>query len=503
MKASLEQRRCLEAFNDGGSLKIEATAGSGKTTTLRYIVYRGSFWGRALYTTFGRKNIDDAKSKFPANRIDVRSNHSLAFRGFGSMWQSEGRLGDRPSPGKLAMLMHWSDATFSPYAPCRTGAYYVLATLDRFMQSSSPSITRDHALPVVAARTLSPSAALTLAGRVCELARAVWDRIMTRGDAMPCSHDAYLKAWALTNPQLGYAHVLLDEAQDTSELMIGVLEAQQDCALVLVGDRHQSVYGFRGAHNAMERFQTDGHATLSQSFRFGHDIATVANAVLASFLDSNTRVLGLPSIPSRVQAIEHPRCILARTNAGLFGELIQRAVTHPSDKLGVVGGVEDLENLVKGAGSLMRGERTWVPDLAEFSHWHEVEAAVEEDGYKHLCPLVDMIQSYGTSALLAQLMRIKGNERDEAACTQVFSTTHKAKGREFPTVRLCDDFGAPPLNAADRERWNKEEGNLLYVAVTRAQLALDISQCFAAQMALGEFANHPSRAARPSIAVAP
>ncbi|AGG89055.1 UvrD-helicase domain-containing protein [Rhodanobacter denitrificans] len=495
MKATVEQQRCLEAFNEGGSLKIEATAGSGKTTTLRYIVHRGTFYGRALYTTFGRKNIEEAKGRFPARRIDVRTNHSLAFGPCGSRWRAEGRLGARPSPGKLAMLMGWQDATFAPYAPVRTGAYYVLATLDRFMQSSAPAIGAEHALPTVAARTMSRASALQLAGRVAELARSVWERIMARGDTMPCTHDAYLKAWALTRPQLGYAHVLLDEAQDTSELMIGLLEAQENCALVLVGDRYQSIYGFRGAHNAMERFVTDEHATLSQSFRFGHDIAVVANAVLSSFLQSSTRVRGLPSLQSRVGPVDKPFCVLSRTNAALFGELVQRAVTEPTAKLAVVGGVEDLENLVRGAESLMRGERTWVPDLAEFSHWAEVVSAVDDDGYQHLASLVELITAHGPASLLAILGRCRGNEADEASCDQVFSTTHKAKGREFPTVRLCDDFHAPPPDPKERQaHWDPEEGNLLYVAVTRAQHELDISGCFAAQLALGAYGTENAHA---------
>jgi superfamily I DNA/RNA helicase len=66
----------------------------------------------------------------------------------------------------------------------------------------------------------------------------------------------------------------------------------------------------------------------------------------------------------------------------------------------------------------------------------------------------------------------------------VFSTAHKAKGREFPTVALCDDFTDLPRTPEEREKWNPEEGNLLYVAATRAQLELDISHCTAAQHAM-------------------
>ena len=99
-----------------------------------------------------------------------------------------------------------------------------------------------------------------------------------------------------------------------------------------------------------------------------------------------------------------------------------------------------------------------------------------------------MVETYGPPELLRILGRAKGNELDEASCAQVYSTAHKAKGREFPTVGLCDDFTDCPEDPIEREKWNPEEGNLLYVAVTRAQLGLDISHCTAAYHALDMYA---------------
>jgi len=498
MKATSEQRACLDAFNAGGSLRIEAAAGSGKTTVLRYIVHRGFLDGRALYTTFGKKNIEDATARFPLNKIDVRTNHSLAFRAIGGSWQREGRLTNRVSPGELQSLMGWSDNTFAPHANGRTGSHLVLATLDLFLQSSSDQITAEHAMRVVARRVRLPAEAVRFAIKIATFAREVWSRMMKRGDAMKITHDCYLKAWALTRPQLGYHHIFLDEAQDTSELMVGLLSNQEDCQLICVGDRHQAIYGWRGAINAMDRFDTDATAHLTQSFRFGPAIAYAANAVLAEFLESPLRLRGFDSIPSTIAPLDNPFCILARTNASLFGALVGRLLSHPNDRLGVVGGVEDMERLVAGAEALMRHERTWVPDLAEFAHWGEVVAASEEEAYAFLLPLVDLVSTYGTAALRGFLAKVKGNERSEVTCAQVFSTVHKAKGREFDTVRLCDDFQAPPDPGDQETVWDPEEGNLLYVAVTRARRTLDISQCSSASIAL---AMH-GRKARPSTPLA-
>jgi len=57
----------------------------------------------------------------------------------------------------------------------------------------------------------------------------------------------------MTQPEIqGYDVIMLDEAQDCTECMRGILEAQLDrCALVLVGDSHQQIYGFRLASDAL------------------------------------------------------------------------------------------------------------------------------------------------------------------------------------------------------------------------------------------------------------
>ena len=223
MKATEEQRHFLTLFNEGESLRAEALAGSGKTTSLRYIVHCGEMRGKALYTSFGRHNIEEAKRKFPAKRISVRTNHSLAYRGFGSRWQAAGRLIGRISPGNLARLMSWNDSTFSPHANARTGSHLTLSTLDHFLQSADDSITPAHALRALGGRIALDADARAFAGRLVSLARDIWSRMMALNDSMPVTHDTYLKAWALTGPQLGYKHILLDEAQDSSDLIVGVL----------------------------------------------------------------------------------------------------------------------------------------------------------------------------------------------------------------------------------------------------------------------------------------
>src|SRR6266536_67449 len=58
----------------------------------------------------------------------------------------------------------------------------------------------------------------------------------------------------------------------------------------------------------------------------------------------------------------------------------------------------------------------------------------------------------------------------EQAAQVVVSTAHKAKGREWPRVRIADDFHQPK---GEDTPIPQAEAMLAYVAVTRARLALD------------------------------
>jgi superfamily I DNA/RNA helicase len=64
----------------------------------------------------------------------------------------------------------------------------------------------------------------------------------------------------------------------------------------------------------------------------------------------------------------------------------------------------------------------------------------------------------------------------ESKADLVLSTAHKSKGREWNCVKLENDF-----LYRESKNYSPEESNLLYVAATRAQHVLDITECEAIQ----------------------
>lgn len=486
IKVTPEQAACARHFVTGDSLKINALAGTGKTTTLRYLAHKGSpRGGRMLYTSFGRKIVEEAKERFPVDRVKVSTNHGLAFAQAGRSYAAANRLVGRVSAADIIARYGLRDSSFAPHADARTGAFGVLETLNRFCQSADKRITMRHAAPSAHRRSTTPKAAGDYAMALSGHARQVWEDMMDPRGTMPITHDVYLKKWALSEPVLPYSTLLVDEAQDTSEMMLEVI-ARQSAQVVIVGDTHQQIYAWRGAVNAMDATPTTHTVALCQSFRFGPAVAALANAVLAHHLGVDSRVRGLPEIASRIARVAEPRLVLARTNAALIGALVE-AITQRPGKYGVVGGVDDLIRLVVGAEALLAARRTSVAELAEFASWKEVLEAAAEDAYRHLGILVRLVSDFGTRTLLRTLESVRGNENDEATCRGLFSTVHKAKGREFDSVQLADDFTKPPEDDDERaSTWSREESNLLYVAVTRAKQAIDPTCCEAMRHAWGK-----------------
>src|SRR5256885_8475398 len=84
-----------------------------------------------------------------------------------------------------------------------------------------------------------------------------------------------------------FAHVLVDEFQDTNALQYKWLKllAGPHAAVLVVGDDDQSIYAFRGANAAnMHEFERDFHVRhvikLEQNYRSHGHILDAANALI-------------------------------------------------------------------------------------------------------------------------------------------------------------------------------------------------------------------------------
>jgi superfamily I DNA/RNA helicase len=85
--------------------------------------------------------------------------------------------------------------------------------------------------------------------------------------------------------------------------------------------------------------------------------------------------------------------------------------------------------------------------------------------------MVDLIDRYTAKTVLYATARFVS----EDSADRIVSTAHKAKGREWDSVRIGEDFRQSPDEETGVIELDRSEAMLCYVAVTRAQKELGAS----------------------------
>ena len=462
-----EQSLAVDKFLTNQSLKINAFAGTGKTTTLR--VMGEATQRRGLYLAFNRSVADYASRLFPSN-VECRTIHSLAFRQMRSEFKAEEKLIGSTNRNQVASLLSVQDLQIGSQAFAdRQVASLVLATLKVFMHSGDSEIKAEHMPMWGILCRLSEGERKKAAEIVCQYARRLWQMMINPLDRTPLGHDGYLKLWALGRPKLQADFILLDEAQDSNPVMLDVL-SRQAAQVIYVGDRHQQIYQWRGAVNAMEQVRTSHETYLTQSFRFGAIIANLANHVLKR-LGEETMLVGNPNVNSKIGNAT-ANAIITRTNAMLVGMVVRELENEGRPY--VEGGTQELLRLLEGVSALQRNQRCDQPEFFGFKNWREFQEFANSDEGAEWRMLVGLVEEYTVDELIKTLSSVAENPRES---TVILSTTHKAKGREWDHVELADDFNVEvkekdePLNDYERE-----EMRIMYVALTRAKHSLFVPE---------------------------
>lgn len=469
-----QQAEAVDRFLAGGSLKIEAGAGTGKTSTLRFLA-EAARPRHGQYVAFNKAIVEDAGATMPGN-VNCATANSLAFREVGRPFAPRLRGSKRLRSNELArvlgldpIVLQVPDAGRKVLVPGFL-AGLVLRSVRSFCQSADLEPGPQHVPPVkgIDRLELGPDGRVrarrdnhwVVANALVPTVVKAWADLQDPEGRLPYAHDHYLKLWQLSNPVIGTEFILFDEAQDANPVMVDIVARQTHAQLVWVGDTNQQIYAFTGAINALESVPADHTCYLTRSFRFGHHIAAVANRLLAD-LPTVMALEGNPEIDSTVGPVAEPRCVLTRTNATAVRKVM--AAHTQGISVHLVGGGGDVIAFAKAARILQDGGITDHRDLACFATWGEVLEYVDHDEQGDELRLnVKLVEDFGVDAILAALERAV----EEHQAEQIVSTAHKAKGLEWPSVALAGDFSDDP---------DVDELRLLYVAVTRARRDLDIT----------------------------
>ena len=461
---TLEQSNILDLVASGKNLKIEAFAGSGKTTTLRAIATAFPK-KKFLYLAFNKSVQLDAEQSFPQN-VSSKTAHSLAYRWLTSEWGSrdvisaklKGRFNNREFVSKYKIESKFKSVSSQQLA------FLAHMAMRNYCFSGAVDMMPNHAdskeLRGIAKNAkIDPEA---LQENVLEVAKLIWTEGTDPKKPLVMSHDMYLKMWSLAKPKIKEA-ILFDEAQDANPVILSVVESQKG-QKIYVGDRHQQIYSWRGAISAFERVKTEHTASLTECFRFGEVIATPANKLIGN-LGEKKSLKGVSQIPGTLTVdYQRPYTKIFRTNAALLSEAIKLS---KECSLGVVGGIDSAISEIENAYALYKGDTSKSGEFAVYKTWDTLVDASEFD--RSIKSVVKFINNYSKN-LPSTLKRLKRMVVDELDSDIVLSTAHKAKGKEWDQVIVADDF---PLEKG-KKKADEEEQRLAYVAITRAKKTLEV-----------------------------
>ncbi|WP_406165072.1 UvrD-helicase domain-containing protein [Streptomyces canus] len=475
MNPTDEQRAAADAFRTGNHLALQAGAGTGKTTTLTFLARATG--RRGCYIAYNRAIAQDARTRFPST-VRCKTAHALAYAAVGHRYTRRLNAPRRPAwqTGQalgIAKALRIGDREVTQ----RTLSNAALRTVTRFCHTADEAVTRYHVPHLRGLEDTDLHA--QLAAHIVPFARKAWADLQHPDDgAVRFDHDHYLKIWALTQPRIDADFLLLDEAQDTNPVVEQIFLNQRDHAqLVMVGDSAQAIYQWRGAKDIMTAF--DGtQLALSQSFRFGPDLAAEANRWLR-LADAPIRLTGAPTVPTELGPVTQPDAVLCRTNVGAMAQVM--TLMAAGYRVALAGGGDSLQALALAARDLKEGRRTHHPDLILFPHWGDLQDyAAHDPAGRDLQPLVNLVDTHGTDDILTAVAQLA----PEPHAQVTVSTAHKAKGREWSCVLIADDFARvkddqdvdhtgtpvpPPPDPVD-----DAEARLAYVAVTRTRQRLDL-----------------------------
>lgn len=274
-----------------------------------------------------------------------------------------------------------------------------------------------------------------------------------------------------------YDVVFVDETQDlnVAQVELALRACRKSGRIIAVGDRFQSIYGFRGADkDAMPRLidRLDAKVLpLSVTYRCAKSIVREAQRFVPSIEAPESAVEGSSLVSTHETMDKNVRAgdfVLSRSNAPLVALCLRwlgegRKVKIQGRDIGT--------QLVRLIG---KSKATTIPALIEWiAAWknREIERLVAKKADEQSVQLIEdkaecigamCVDMENVAAVINRCNNIFSDMTDENAV--VLSSTHKAKGLERDRVWLLADTYL--------KRGNAEERNLAYVAITRAKREL-------------------------------
>lgn len=486
MELTEEQR---DIINSTGNIKINAIAGSGKTTTIIEYAKTRRKSGKILYLAFNKSVKLEATKKFKdkkLNNVRVETAHSLAYKHI--VFQNNYKV--RSQGYKTYEITELLGLKGNGE---KHTEYIVANHINKFISYFCNS-DKQRVQDLDYLETVTDSKAKAFVTTYYDYIKKQTRLLLSKMDKgeIEITHDFYLKKFQLSNPILKYDYILFDEGQDASAAMLDVF-LKQKATKVIVGDTHQQIYGWRFAVNSLEKTDFKTY-NLSVSFRFRQDIANLAIEVLKW-----KKIIGFEA-PYKItgkgtsEKIK-TRAVIARTNLGLLLKAIENVTEKKKAKnIYFEGNINsytyadegaslyDVLNLYNNRPKLIKNKL-----IKEMKNLYELEEYIEKTEDVQLGMMVEIVKEYGNKIPeIINAIKEKHIDNDDKENAEIiFSTVHRCKGIEYDAIQIVNDFITKEKleKLVTEVRDNKvnyaklnEEINLLYVAITRTKNSIHIPE---------------------------
>ncbi len=446
MKSSKYQEAIYDWVKNGsGNIQVEAVAGSGKTTTIVNALKYINPMERVLFLAFNRAIATELHARVPEN-VQAKTFNSFGFQ----IVRSNGRCRVNPNKTKniLKSQIEWSD-----YIKLQN----IVPKIISLMKSDAGNFREiiehhDITLPT------------DYEDYIKTIINNVWHKSLRMISEIDFDDQIFFPVkFNMSFPT--YDWVFVDEAQDLNQVQIALLKkingSPRICA---VGDTRQSIYGFRGACNAIPRLVAElemEKLPLSICYRCPKAIVQEAQKIVPEieFFKEGGEVKTVTDFDP--QEGDYTLC---RTTQPLVSKCLSMI---REGKTAHVKGRAIGENL-KELAKLFRGE-DFLDNLEDFRQkFNDKNRSREERLIEMNDKLDTLVAIYDfDDNVISAIDQIFTDNSDGI----MFSTIHRAKGLEANNIFILKPELLPHPNA--KKDWMKiQEMNLKYVAITRAMKTL-------------------------------
>ncbi len=476
----------LEILKYDDNLKINAVAGSGKTTTLIEYAKTRNPKSKILYLAFNKSVKNEAQRKFKSfklNNVEILTAHSLAYRNV----IENHKFSDLQAELNPFEIINVLKIERKDKKDSLILSSHIKKFFEYFCNNSIKKLNDLNYLDII----YDNDARNFVKSNLDDIYKYT-DLLFQKMDnkEIKFTHDYYLKKFQLKSPNLDYDYIFFDEGQDASPVMLDVF-MKQSAKKIIVGDTNQQIYAWRYAINSLDRVEFKSF-NLTQSFRFDNDIASLAIKIISlkHLINGNykTKIFGIGNAKQLKS-----KATLARTNYKLLEIAINQIFEEKTVKsVYFEGHISSYKYATRNSilfDVLMlyynKTEKIRDELIKEMNNFKELIKYAKRTEDNELSMIIKLVMTYKGKLpkLIEQIKEIHVSNSQKHNADMIYSTVHKCKGMEYDEVIIADDFITQDemnkilINNKQYIR-NKinEEINLLYVAVTRTKNKIHIPE---------------------------